>query len=220
MTALNPLLTVERQISEVLRKHRGLGRAASRSRMEELLELVRIDEPKRVAAQRPWQLSGGMAQRVVIAMALAAEPDLLIADEPTTALDVTVQSEILALLQRLQAELGLALIMITHDLGVVAHLAHRTAVMYAGRVVETGLTSDLFDSPSHPYTRGLIGATPHPFRQQEPVGIAGHAPLLLVQDERCSYRERCDLASSSCDTRPPLENHGTTGREVACWHAG
>ncbi|WP_459986722.1 ABC transporter ATP-binding protein [Nocardioides sp. AN3] len=219
MTALNPLLTVERQISEVLRKHRHLRRSEARARVHELLELVRIDEPKRVAAQRPWQLSGGMAQRVVIAMAIAAEPDLLIADEPTTALDVTVQSEILALLQGLQSDLGLAMIMITHDLGVVAHLAHRTAVMYAGRVVESGPTSEVFDSPAHPYTRGLIRSTPQPFRPQRLAGISGQAPLLLVQSEGCSYRDRCDVASPSCDIRPSLVNDDATSREVACWHA-
>lgn len=220
MTALNPLLTVQAQIGEVLRKHRGMTRTQARARALELLEHVRIDEPRRIAAQRPWQLSGGMAQRVVIAMALAAEPDLLIADEPTTALDVTVQSEILSLLQRLQTELGLAMILITHDLGVVAHLTHRTAVMYAGLIIETGPTSELFAAPAHPYLRGLIASTPHPFRTQSLVGIPGQAPLALMQDLGCSYRSRCERATSACQTRPALTRHGTSIREVACWHAG
>lgn len=218
MTALNPLLKVEHQIGEVLRKHRGLRGSAARARTRELLELVRIDEPSRVAGQRPWQLSGGMAQRVVIAMALAAEPDLLIADEPTTALDVTVQSEILALLHGLQQQFNLALVLITHDLGVVAHMTHRTAVMYAGRVVETGLTRDVFTNPAHPYTRGLIGSTPHPFRRHELRGIPGHAPLALVQDNGCSFRSRCDLATAQCELRPELQATAPY-REVACWHA-
>ncbi|MER2535901.1 MAG: ABC transporter ATP-binding protein [Rhizobiaceae bacterium] len=219
MTALNPLLTVESQIGEVLRMHRGMRGAQVRSRILELLELVRIDEPRRVAAQRPWQLSGGMAQRVVIAMALAAQPELLIADEPTTALDVTVQSEILALLHSLQTEFHLALVMITHDLGIVAHMTHRTAVMYAGRIVETGLTRDIFRTPSHPYTRGLIASTPHPFVRQEMVGIRGQAPLALVKDHGCSYRERCDYAMQDCEVRPELLGRVPDGHKVACWRA-
>jgi dipeptide transport system ATP-binding protein len=220
MTALNPLLTVESQIAEVLRKHMGMRGSQVRSRILQLLELVRIDEPARIAAQRPWQLSGGMAQRVVIAMALAAEPELIIADEPTTALDVTVQSEILALLHNLQAELHLALVMITHDLGVVAHMTNRTAVMYAGRVVETGPTRELFRAPAHPYTRGLIAATPHPFVRQEMVGIRGQAPLALVKEDGCSYRDRCDRATSACAVRPDLaRHHAEEQRAVACWNA-
>ncbi len=219
MTALNPLMTVESQIAEVLRKHMGMRGGQVRARILQLLELVRIDEPARIAAQRPWQLSGGMAQRVVIAMALAAEPELIIADEPTTALDVTVQSEILALLHSLQAELHLALVMITHDLGVVAHMTDRTAVMYAGRVVETGPTREIFRAPAHPYTQGLIAATPHPFILQEMVGIRGQAPLALVRETGCSYRERCDRANSACAARPQLEPHARDGRAVACWHA-
>lgn len=220
MTALNPLLTVQRQLTEVMRIHRGMGRAASRARALELLELVRIDEPRRVAVQRPWQLSGGMAQRAVIAMALAAEPDLLIADEPTTALDVTVQSEILALLQMLQADLGLSLVMITHDLGVVAHLAHRTAVMYAGRIVETGPTTRLFQEPAHPYTRGLIASTPHPFRFEPTRGIPGQAPLALLDDPGCSFRSRCERRTELCERRPDLKPYRHTDHEVACHHAG
>lgn len=220
MTALNPLLTVESQISEVLRKHRGMRGAQLRARVLQLLELVRIDEPARVAAQRPWQLSGGMAQRVVIAMALAAEPELLIADEPTTALDVTVQAEILALLHSLQETLGLALIMITHDLGVVAHMTHRTVVMYAGRVVETGETRSIFRTPAHPYTQGLIASTPHPFIRQDVVGIRGQAPLALVKDAGCSYRDRCDKATEECAVRPALAELAQGDRKVACWNPG
>lgn len=220
MTALNPLLTVETQIAEVLRKHLGMRGAQVRARILQLLELVRIDEPTRIAAQRPWQLSGGMAQRVVIAMALATEPELIIADEPTTALDVTVQSEILALMHNLQQELHLALVMITHDLGVVAHMTHRTVVMYAGRVVETGLTREIFRAPAHPYTRGLIASTPHPFVCQELVGIRGQAPLALVKNVGCSFRDRCDLATQKCSERPELTRRGSGGSEVACWHPG
>jgi oligopeptide/dipeptide ABC transporter ATP-binding protein len=219
MTALNPLLTVESQIAEVLRKHLGLKGVAVRNRVYQLLQLVRIDEPARVAHQYPWQLSGGMAQRVVIAMALAAEPSLVIADEPTTALDVTVQSEILALLHSLQAELQLALILITHDLGVVAHMAHRTSVMYAGRVVETGTTKSVFREPGHPYTRGLIASTPHPFILQNIVGIRGSAPLALKLDLGCSYRDRCDKADDRCEARPALTEFHSAQRKVACWHA-
>ncbi|MFC7362443.1 ABC transporter ATP-binding protein [Nocardioides astragali] len=220
MTALNPLLSVQRQLTEVMKIHHGMGRAAARARAIELLELVRIDEPRRVAVQHPWQLSGGMAQRVVIAMALAAEPDLLVADEPTTALDVTVQSEILALLQMLQADLGLSLIMITHDLGVVAHLAHRTAVMYAGRIVETGPTKRLFHEPAHPYTRGLIASTPHPFRVEATKGIPGQAPLALLDDPACSFRSRCEKRTEVCETRPELKSYRHIDHEAACHHAG
>ncbi|MFM8990557.1 MAG: ABC transporter ATP-binding protein, partial [Alphaproteobacteria bacterium] len=194
MTSLNPAYTVGSQMAEVMLRHRGGTRAAAMARAEDLLGRVRITSPAMRLGQYPHQLSGGLRQRVMIAMALMCDPELLIADEPTTALDVTVQAQILRLLLDLQAELGLAMLLITHDLGVVARVAHRVAVMYAGEVVETATATDLFARPTHPYTRGLLACVPVPGKvaRGAPLGsIAGVVPRLGPDFRGCGFRERC-----------------------------
>ncbi|SDY29930.1 peptide/nickel transport system ATP-binding protein [Modestobacter sp. DSM 44400] len=225
MTSLNPVFTVGRQIVEVLRLHQGVSARAAKSRAVELLTLVGIPSPARRVDEYPHQLSGGMRQRVMIAMALACGPKVLIADEPTTALDVTVQAAILDLLRDLGKRLGTAIVLITHDLGVVADIADRVVVMYAGRIVETAPTQELFDAPQHHYTTGLLGAVPTAGRRasdgrlQE---IPGLVPVLTVQPDACTFAERCPAASDRCRTsRPPLapeENPGRTVHRFACWH--
>ncbi len=221
MTSLNPLLTVGAQISEVLRRHLGMTRADADHRVLDLLEAVGIPAPPRRARQYPHELSGGMRQRVMIAMAIACEPELLIADEPTTALDVTIQAQVLELLAGLQQSLGLSVLLITHDLGVVAGLCDRVAVMYAGQIVESGPAEDVFGRPAHPYTQGLIRSTPRlDDRMERLVAIEGAPPNLLSPPAGCAFRERCPIADGKCDTQPrmvPIEARpdGT----VACWRA-
>lgn len=223
MAALNPLMKVGEQVTEVLTKHQGMRRRQARRRTLELFDRVSIPRPESVLSKYPWELSGGMAQRVVIAMALAPEPEIIVADEPTTALDVTVQAEVLGLLQQVQQDLGLAMIFITHDLGVVAHLAHRIVVMYAGRVVETGETGELFRAPSHPYTDGLLRSTPNPEQRGELRGIPGNAPLALTPMAGCAFAPRCPHATEQCELRPPLTGSeaaptGAIPHLRACWH--
>jgi len=218
MTSLNPAFTVGSQMTEVYRRHRGGSRAAAADRAAELLGRVGISAPGRRLGQFPHQLSGGLRQRVMIAMALICGPELLIADEPTTALDVTVQAEILRLLARLQAEMGLALLLITHDLGVVARIAHRVSVMYAGQVVETALTADLFGNPSHPYTRGLLASVPVPgkVRRDEQLGsIPGVVPRIGPGFVGCSFRDRCAYAMPACAVEAPLRVRAP-GHEYLC----
>jgi peptide/nickel transport system ATP-binding protein len=225
MTSLNPVFTVGRQIAEVLRLHQGASRREAKARAVELLALVGIPSPDRRVGEYPHQLSGGMRQRVMIAMALACGPKVLIADEPTTALDVTVQAAILDLLRDLGKRLGTAIVLITHDLGVVADIADRVVVMYAGRVVETALTQDLFDAPRHHYTAGLLGAVPTAGRRaadgrlQE---IPGLVPVLVEQPDACTFADRCPAASDRCrSSRPPLapgEDHDRVVHRFACWH--
>ena len=208
MTSLNPLHTVERQVAETLRVHRGLDRGEARRRVLELLDEVRLPEPERMLAAWPHQLSGGQRQRVMIAMALANEPDLLIADEPTTALDVTVQAQILHLMKRLQAELGTAILLITHDMGVVAETCDEVVVMYAGKVVERCGVVELFEGSRHPYTRGLLDSILRPGR---PRGagvptIEGVVPSLLDPPPGCRFADRCPRAEERCRRQdPPLE---------------
>jgi peptide/nickel transport system ATP-binding protein len=211
MTSLNPAYTIGSQMSEVFERHRRATRRQAMDRAAELLARVGITAPSMRLGQYPHQLSGGLRQRVMIAMALMCDPELLIADEPTTALDVTVQAQILRLLQKLQLELGLALLLITHDLGVVARMAQRVSVMYAGEIVETGTVTDLFAAPTHPYTRGLLDCIPVPgkTRSGEPLGnIPGVVPRIPPGFEGCAFRDRCALATPECGESVPLRNAG------------
>ena len=217
MTSLNPVMSVGRQIAESVQKHQGLGRAAAMVRATEMLRLVQIPEAERRTHEYPHQLSGGMRQRVMIALALACRPELLIADEPTTALDVTIQAQILDLIKRLQKELGMGVIMITHDLGVVAESCDRVIVMYAGRKMEEAGVLDLFDRPLHPYTRALMASMPamntSAARLTE---IPGIVPALHQLGQGCPFAPRCTFAMARCTQEmPALVAHGE-GHAVAC----
>jgi peptide/nickel transport system ATP-binding protein len=206
MTALNPAYTIGDQLSEVHRRHKGSTAAAARTRAVELLEKVGITAAGERLGQYPHQLSGGLRQRVMIAMALMCGPVLLIADEPTTALDVTIQAQILRLLIDLQRDLGIAMLLITHDLGVVARVAHRVAVMYAGEIVESATASSLFAGPRHPYTRGLMASIPIPGRTPpgERLGaIPGVVPSLVGEARGCAFRDRCAFAFAACSETVP-----------------
>jgi peptide/nickel transport system ATP-binding protein len=207
MTSLNPVHPIGRQVGEVLRQHEGLSAAAARQRAIELLDQVRIPDAARRVDDFPHQLSGGMRQRVMIAIAIACRPRLLIADEPTTALDVTIQAQVLELLDTLRAELGMGLILITHDLGLVAQWADRVVVMYAGRAVEQGLPQALFREPLHPYTRGLLGASPrlhpeHHYRDGPLAEIAGSITS-AAREAGCAFAPRCSLAQAACRRSVP-----------------
>ena len=222
MTSLNPVLRIGRQIVEVLDIHRpDLDKKSRRAHAKTLLERVRIGDPDRVLDTYPHELSGGMRQRVMIAMALACDPKILIADEATTALDATVQAQILDLLAELKASFGLAILLITHNLGLVAENAERALVLYAGRKVEEAPVADLFAAPAHPYTRGLLDALPQP-RDGERLPlreIPGSVPPLAGLPSGCAFAPRCPLVMPICATRPPpLETIGA-GRTVACYAA-
>jgi peptide/nickel transport system ATP-binding protein len=212
LTALNPVLRVGEQIVEAIRIHRDVSRKAAMARAVDLLDLVSIPQPRERVQQYPHEFSGGMRQRVMIAMAMANEPELLIADEPTTALDVTVQAQILEVLESLRANLGIGLVLITHDLGVVAGMADAVAVMYAGRIVERGDVDAVFDDPRHPYTRGLLAALPTLDAGDEPlVGIEGRPPSLRDPPSGCAFHPRCALAEARCRVeRPTLRFVGST----------
>ncbi len=222
MTSLNPVLTIERQLTETLEEHLDVTRAAARARALEMLNLVGISEPERRLKQYPHHLSGGMRQRVMIAMALACEPKLIIADEPTTALDVTIQAQILELMKDLTRRLGVALIVITHNLGVVARYADRVNVMYAGKFVESGTTDQVFAQPRHPYTIGLLNSVPRMDRDREDklIPIEGQPPDLADLDEGCAYRPRCRWATEDCAlSAPPLVTFAD-GQRAACFREG
>jgi oligopeptide/dipeptide ABC transporter ATP-binding protein len=221
MSSLNPVTTIEKQISEVLMTHTGVGRAQARARALELLEQVGMPDAERRLDAYPHQLSGGMCQRVVIAMAIACSPSVLIADEPTTALDVTVQAQVLALLKQLQADSGMAMIFITHDLGVVAETADRVVVMYAGRKVEEAPVDDLFAKPLHPYTAGLIGATPVPGAERAArlADIPGMVPPLNALPVGCAFAPRCPRVMEHCRQEQPVLTELAPGRIVACFAA-
>ncbi|HZQ01617.1 MAG TPA: ABC transporter ATP-binding protein [Reyranella sp.] len=221
MSSLNPVATVERQIVEVLTTHTELDRRAARARALELLEQVGMPDAERRLGAYPHQLSGGMCQRVMIAIAIACNPSVLIADEPTTALDVTVQAQVLALLKKLQADSGMAMIFITHDLGVVAETADRVVVMYAGRKVEEATVDDLFERPLHPYTAGLIGATPTPGgeRAARLADIPGMVPPLNELPVGCAFAPRCPRAFARCRQEQPQLTEPVAGRKVACFAA-
>lgn len=218
MTSLNPAYTIGDQLTEALHRHRSVDRRIARDRAVHLLERVGITAAASRLGQYPHQLSGGLRQRVMIAMGLMCEPDLIIADEPTTALDVTIQAQILKLLRDLQQEFGMALILVTHDLGVVARVATKVAVMYAGRLVETGPVEAVFGAPSHPYTRGLLRAIPVPGRTRpgEPLGtIPGQVPNLIGALSGCTFRNRCDHATDACIGDIP-DRTITPGHRMAC----
>jgi oligopeptide/dipeptide ABC transporter ATP-binding protein len=226
MTSLNPLLTVGRQISEAVVLHQKLSRRDAMDQAVETLRRVHIPEPEQRLHAYPHQLSGGMRQRVMIAMALSCNPKVLIADEPTTALDVTIQAQILDLMRELQETLGTAIILITHDMGVVAEIADRVAVMYAGRKVEEAAVDDLFEHPGHPYTRGLFGSLPNlevaarsKERRARLTEIKGMVPSLADLPHGCSFAPRCAFATEECRAAYPPLRRLRPGHLVACWHA-
>ena len=220
MTSLNPAFTIGDQIAESVVRHRGASGAQARARALAMLDLVRIPAAAERLRAYPHELSGGMRQRAMIAMALANDPELVIADEPTTALDVTIQAQILALIAGLQRDTGAAVILITHDLGVVAEVADDVAVMYAGRAVETGPVADIFDDPQHPYTIGLMGSMPALGRRAGRLAtIPGAVPLPADMPPGCRFATRCPFADARCAAeRPPLGAVGA-GHAAACWHA-
>ena len=218
MTSLNPVYTVGNQIVEVIRLHTDKSKQEARERAKELLELVGINEPEKRLKQYPHELSGGMRQRVMIAIALACEPKLLIADEPTTALDVTIQAQILELMMELKDKLGMAIIMITHDLGVVASMCERIAVMYAGNIVEYGTTDDIFYNPKHQYTKGLIRSIPRlDTKHERLVPIEGTPVDMLNPPKGCPFAPRCDEAMKICLSQmPPVTEFGEV-HYTQCW---
>jgi peptide/nickel transport system ATP-binding protein len=227
MTSLNPVLTVGRQIAETIELHQGLSRQAALARAVEMLRRVRIPEPRQRAYEYPHQLSGGMRQRAMIAMALACNPKLLIADEPTTALDVTIQAQILRLILDLQRETGTAVLLITHDLGVVAEVAQRVIVMYAGHKVEEASAEELFARPLHPYMRGLLASMPRDRLLRGETGpderlqeIPGMVPPLNALPPGCHFAPRCPRADALCQAQYPPLTPKASGHFVACWHAG
>ncbi len=223
MTSLNPVFRIGEQIAEAIRLHQGLGRREAMARSVEMLRKVGIPSPEARVRDYPHQMSGGMRQRVMIAIALACRPRIMLADEPTTALDVTIQAQMIDLIARLQAETGTALILITHDLGVIAEAAHNVAVMYAGQIVESAPTRDLFSCPLHPYTIGLMGSVP---RMDDPAGraaflraIRGTVPPLHDLPAGCRFRDRCPDRFSLCSSDPVLEEN-SPGHAVRCWKYG
>ncbi|MEX3008031.1 ABC transporter ATP-binding protein [Hoeflea sp. TYP-13] len=219
MTSLNPVFTVGYQLMEPLRNHMGLTRAAAKKRAAELLDLVGIADATRRLSDYPHQFSGGMRQRVMIAMALACDPKVLIADEPTTALDVTIQAQILELMKELRKKLGMAIIWITHDLGVIAGIADRVMVMYGGQVVEQAPVADLFKHPQHPYTRALLQTVPNirGSRAERLRVIKGQPPILLSTPRQCSYHARCTHAFERCLREDPKRLNVGQGHDVACF---
>jgi oligopeptide/dipeptide ABC transporter ATP-binding protein len=222
MTSLNPVYTIGDQIGEAMRLHQGLSRAHARRRAIEMLDQVGIASPRQRVDEYPHQLSGGMRQRAMIAMALGCQPALLIADEPTTALDVTIQAQILDLLRELQHEMGMAILLISHDLGVIAELAHQVVVMYAGRVVERALVDDLFYQPLHPYTRGLLRSVPvlGGTSKERLASIPGTVPSLLALPTGCPFRPRCPDRLPRCH-EPPSLREVVAEHSVSCWlHTG
>jgi len=219
MTSLNPVLTIGRQLTETLQQHLNMSSEQATARAVELLGMVGISDPVRRLKQYPHHLSGGMRQRVMIAMALCCEPKLIIADEPTTALDVTIQAQILELMKDLTRRLGVALIVITHNLGIVARYADRVNVMYAGRIIESGTADEIYHNPRHPYTLALLKSVP---RMDQPRRgkldpVQGQPPDLTRLDDSCSFRPRCNFAVDRCASAPCLDKVGVEGHIAACW---
>ena len=222
MTSLNPVFNVGFQIMEPLRKHMGMDKQAARRRAQELLELVGIPDAERRLTDFPHQFSGGMRQRVMIAIALACNPKVLIADEPTTALDVTIQAQILELVRELRQKLGMAIVWITHDLGVIAGIADRAMVLYGGQIVEMAPVGELFENPQHPYTRALLKTVPRMKGVRAPKleVIEGQPPILKAQPGACAFRARCSVALERCGRENPLRRPVGPAHEVACfWDA-
>jgi peptide/nickel transport system ATP-binding protein len=220
MTSLNPAFTIGDQIMEGLLRHKGLTAAQARAQAIEMLRKVKIPAPEKRVDDYPHQLSGGMRQRAMIAMALACGPELLIADEPTTALDVTVQAQILDLLRELQRDLGTAIMLISHDMGVIAEMADHVAVMYAGRIVEQAPVEQLFDAPQHPYTIGLLGSIPRLDKTKERLAsIEGSVPDPSDPPPGCSFGPRCPFAEAQCRAAAPALRDVVPGHAVACWKA-
>ncbi|WP_299730473.1 ABC transporter ATP-binding protein [uncultured Tateyamaria sp.] len=217
MTFINPVFKIGTQLIDSIRAQRHVGRREAREIALDMLDKVQLPNPARQMDSYPHQLSGGMRQRILIAMALAAEPKLLIADEPTTALDVTIQAQILDLIAALVEDMGISLIMISHDLGVVAQVCDRIAVMYAGQIVEDAPVSRIFDHPAHPYTKGLLAAVPHPFSPADTLsGIAGALPNLYEPPQGCRFAARCAHASAQCRAADIGFRHIASGHAVAC----
>jgi oligopeptide/dipeptide ABC transporter ATP-binding protein len=222
MTALNPVFTIGNQIEEAIIVHQGLNAKDAREKTIEMLKLVSIPSPEQRVDDYPHQLSGGMRQRIMIAMALSCDPEVLIADEPTTALDVTIQAQILGLIQKLQKELNLAVIMITHDLGVIAGICDRVIVMYAGQIVEIGSVHDIFKNPQHPYTKGLLASIPKMGKNRDTqtlYNIKGMVPSATEFPEGCHFNPRCELVTDKCRVEnPELELVGSYSKhKVRCW---
>jgi len=218
MTSLNPVFTVGSQLMEAILLHTDKTRAQAKARAIEMLELVGVNEPARRIRQYPYELSGGMRQRVMIAMALACEPDILIADEPTTALDVTIQAQILELMQELQKKLGMAIIMVTHDLGVIADMCDKIIVMYGGSICERGTADDIFYDPRHEYTRGLLRSIPNVNNSKERlIPISGSPINLLNMPKGCAFCSRCDNAMKICLEEKPAEVQITDTHWASCW---
>jgi peptide/nickel transport system ATP-binding protein len=220
MTALNPVFTVGNQIAEVLTTHQDVTKQQALQTATELLRSVGIPLPEKRVDEYPHQLSGGMRQRVMIAMAIACRPSLILADEPTTALDVTIQAHILELLAKIQADMGMAMILVTHDLGLIAERAHEVAVMYAGRIVEEAETNELFLNPQHPYTRGLMASIPKPgdTRKERLRTISGTVPRLSDLPRGCTFAPRCDIKTKKCESEPDLVEV-KSAHFVRCWEA-
>jgi oligopeptide/dipeptide ABC transporter ATP-binding protein len=222
MAALNPVFTVGNQMMEVFRVHRSMGRAEALENAVEMLTKVGVPAPERRIREYPYQLSGGMRQRVMIAMALACRPALLLADEPTTALDVSIQAQIIELMTALKEELNTAILLITHDLGVVAEITRRVAVMYTGKIMEEAPTLDLFDAPLHPYTRGLLTSIPRAdasFEIESLTEIKGVVPSVAALPPGCHFEPRCPEAIDICRIQAPALEEARPGHRVACWRA-
>jgi oligopeptide/dipeptide ABC transporter ATP-binding protein len=222
LTSLNPVFTIGYQVAEMLRVHLGASRAEARDRTIELLRHVGIPSPERRYREYPHQLSGGMRQRVMIAMAVSCSPELVFADEPTTALDVTIQAQILDLLKKLREEMGMAMVLISHDLGIISETADEVAVMYAGRIVEQAPTERLFETPRHPYTKGLLASLPRfdeasSAHRKRLKAITGMVPSLSRLPSGCAFHPRCPLAIERCSTDEPALEEVSPGHRVSCW---
>ena len=226
MTSLNPVLTIGHQLSEAIMRHQGLSTRDALDKVVEMLRMVHIPEAQARVHEYPHQMSGGMRQRVMIAMAVSCDPKILIADEPSTALDVTIQAQILDLMRELQDTLGTAIVLITHDMGVIAENADRVVVMYAGKKVEEATVEELFSNPLHPYTEGLLGSIPRmdvatqPNSQRQRLNeIPGVVPSLYNLPQACTFAPRCAYASDRCRSEAPAIEHASAGHLVACWHS-